>query len=189
MDKRKRISAPPRKMKSVFLVFCEGQTEEVYIDMLRQRYHSPLRIVTSVQGQSISPRAISNYKKSMQISSSDDVTTFLMYDIDVQELLPRLKSCDAELLLSNPSIELWFLLHSREQHATISTDYVIDALQKSAPEWKNYRKAHLTEEQARLLWENRLEAVGRAKALKELGNPSSSVHILIEKLEKNITTH
>lgn len=185
MNKRKRITTPPRKMKSVFLIFCEGQTEEVYIDMLKQQYHSPIRIVSSVQGQNISKRIISSFQKNMQISNSDIVTTFLMYDIDVEELLPRLKACDAELLLSNPSIELWFLLHNKEQHAAISTENVITLLQKSAPEWKNYRKAHLTDEQIRQLWNNRLEAVKRAKALKEISNPSTGIYLLIEKLEES----
>lgn len=183
MNNRKRITAPPRKMKSMYLIFCEGQTEEIYIDMLRQHYHSPIRIISSVQGQNISKRIINNYRKNMQISSTDEVTTFLMYDIDVAELLPRLQSCEAELLWSNPCIELWFLLHTKEQHAALSTDNLLSQLQKSAPEWQNYRKARLTDEQIRILWNNRLEAVKRAKALKELANPSSGIYLLIEKLE------
>ncbi len=183
-NNRKRVSAPPRKMKSVFLIFCEGQTEEIYIDMLRQRYHSPIRIISSIQGQQVSQRVIENYKRNMQIGKNDKVTTFLMYDMDVEQLLPRLKACQVELLLSNPNIELWFMLHSIDQRAEISSDNAITQLQKSAPAWKNYKKGKLTDEQINLLWNNRLDAVKRAKALTNLNNPSSGIYILVEKLEK-----
>ena len=175
-------------MKSVFLIFCEGQTEEVYIDMLRQRFHSPIRIVTSVQGQQMSKRIIDSYKKTMQISPQDEVTTFLMYDMDVEAVLPRLQACNAELLLSNPSIELWFLLHNADQHAALSTDKAILQLQKSAPEWKNYHKAHLSEEQINILWNKQDDAILRAKALQNYNNPSSSVYILLEKIRQSTTT-
>lgn len=115
----RRHQAPPRKMKEVFLIFCEGQTEEAYIDMLRRYFRAPIRIVSSIQGQSVSKHLIDEYKRSMQLSPSDRVSTFLMYDLDVAELLPRLQKCDAELLVSNPTIELWFLLHSADQRAAM----------------------------------------------------------------------
>ena len=119
----------------------------------------------------------------MQIGKNDKVTTFLMYDLDVEHLLPRLKSCQAELLLSNPNIELWFLLHSTDQHAELTSENAISLLQKSAPAWKNYKKGKFTEEQINLLWNKRLDAVKRAKVLTNLNNPSSGIYVLIEKLE------
>jgi hypothetical protein len=36
--KKRRNQKPPRKMKPVFLVFCEGDTEETYINFLRKQY-------------------------------------------------------------------------------------------------------------------------------------------------------
>jgi hypothetical protein len=52
-----------------------------------------------------------------------------MYDADVTMILDRLlKIKSAKLLASNPSIELWFLLHYKNQTANISTDDCIREL-------------------------------------------------------------
>lgn len=43
-------------MKPVFLVFCEGETEETYLDYLKQAYRSPIKIIPKVEGGDISQR-------------------------------------------------------------------------------------------------------------------------------------
>lgn len=43
----------PRKMKPLFLVLCEGETEETYINLLKQRYRLPIRIVSKILGGSL----------------------------------------------------------------------------------------------------------------------------------------
>ena len=179
----RRHQAPPRKMKEVFLIFCEGQTEEAYIDMLRRYFRAPIRIVSSIQGQSVSKHLIDEYKRSMQLSPSDRVSTFLMYDLDVAELLPRLQKCDAELLVSNPTIELWFLLHSADQRAAIASKDVTHALQQSAQEWRNYHKGAFTDRQTRLLQNNMSAAVKRATLLTDFANPSSRIYLPIQRLQ------
>lgn len=35
----------PRKMRPQFLVLCEGETEEAYINFLKQQYRLPIKIV------------------------------------------------------------------------------------------------------------------------------------------------
>lgn len=179
----RRKQMPPRRMKDMFLIFCEGETEETYIDMLQRYFRAPIRIVSSIQGQSISKRLIDEYKRSMQISPADQVSTFLMYDLDVAELLPRLKDCDAELLVSNPTVELWYLQHSADQRIGNSSREVLSALRQSAPEWRNYRKGLLTGPQCRLLQNNMPRAVERAKLLTDLANPSSRVYLLVKRLQ------
>ena len=44
----RRKQMPPRRMKDMFLIFCEGETEETYIDMLRHYFRAPIRIVSSI---------------------------------------------------------------------------------------------------------------------------------------------
>ena len=39
---------PSRKMKPVILVLCEGETEECYIDFLKQKYRLPIKIVSKL---------------------------------------------------------------------------------------------------------------------------------------------
>ena len=51
---KQRTASPSRTMKPVFLIFCEGETEEAYLDYLKQAYRSPIRIVPKIEGDSIS---------------------------------------------------------------------------------------------------------------------------------------
>ncbi len=170
-------------MKDVFLIFCEGQTEEAYIDMLRRYFRAPICIVSSIQGQSVSKHLIDEYKRSMQLNPSDRVSTFLMSDLDVAELLPWLQNCDAELLASNPTIELWFLLRSADQCAAVASKDVVHTLQQSAHEWRNYHKGMLTDKQTHLLQNNMSLAVERAALLNDMANPSSRIYLLVRRLQ------
>ena len=47
---KQRLESPRRKMKPVFLVFCEGETEETYLDHLKQAYRSLIKIIPKVEG-------------------------------------------------------------------------------------------------------------------------------------------
>ena len=50
-------------MKPVILVLCEGETEECYIDFLKQKYRLPIKIVSKIVGSKINERLIKRYKK------------------------------------------------------------------------------------------------------------------------------
>ena len=124
---RKRKASKGKKIKPHFWVFCEGKTEESYTCFLRSEYRIPIDIVPKVAGSKIDERFIKNYKKGKPTHEKD--IDFLMYDADVPEVLERLiKIKKAILLASNPSIELWFLLHYKNQKANISTDDCIKEL-------------------------------------------------------------
>ena len=171
-------------MRPVFLIFCEGITEEHYIHMLQRFYRAQIRVITHVEGQSICQNTIRKQKEKIRVKPNEIVETFLMYDLDVEEVNKKLLECDAIPLFSNPCVELWFLLHSKDHTTAISTDEVIRELKKSDAVWHSYEKGDFTITQKQVLWNNRLEAVKRAKLLKSLNNPSSGIYILIEKLEK-----
>ena len=156
---KQRLESPRRKMKPVFLVFCEGETEETYLDHLKQAYRSPIKIIPKVEGGDISQRLIDARRRELKISKNDKVLVFLMYDMDVPEVNARLERCRAFKLLSNPSIELWFLLHGKGCVSNITTDEAFDELVKLENCWNEYEKAALTETQKSYLWNNRLAAV------------------------------
>lgn len=179
-----RDKKPQRTMKPVFLVFCEGETEETYIDFVRREYHSPIKIVSKTAGNKISQSLIIQRQNELKNSKNDVIKTFLMYDLDVKPLNEKLKSCNAEWLCSNPCIELWFLLHSKNQTAEISTDKCVSELKKSADCWHQYKKSVLTESQKETLRQNRDTAISRAKRLVEYQNPSSTVYRLLEEIGK-----
>ena len=179
-----RPSPKGQTMRPVFLIFCEGITEEIYIHMLQRFYRAQIRVITQVEGQSICQNLIKQRKEKIRVKPNEVIETFLMYDLDVNEVNKKLFECDAIPLFSNPCVELWFLLHSKDQKTSISTDEVIRELKKSDAVWRSYEKGDFTITQKQVLWNNRLEAVKRAKLMKSLNNPSSGVYILIEKLEK-----
>jgi len=186
--KKKRNKRPPRKMNPVFLVFCEGETEEAYINFLRRgEYHRPVKLISHIIGLSITPNKIKRYMQAEQIGPSDKIASFLMYDLDAKGITEKLAACNnSACITSNPCVEFWYLLHNDVQEAAVSTDACIEKLKKSSPDWANYKKGTLTEKQKRCLWENRKLASGRAQKLSEGKNPSSLVYRLLETLDNVI---
>jgi hypothetical protein len=183
--KKARNQKPTRKMKPVFLVFCEGETEETYVNFLRQKYKLPIKIITHITGLALSQKVIERYIKAEKIGHNDRITSFLMYDLDKKEIAEKITACkDSISIASNPSVELWFLFHSDEQNAAISTNACIEKLRKTATEWKYYKKGILSEQQKRILWDNRRIASERAMKLQNGENPSSMIYLLLVEIEK-----
>ena len=77
-------------MRPVFLIFCEGITEEHYIHMLQRFYRAQIRVITHVEGQSICQNTIRKQKEKIRVKPNEIVETFLMYDLDVEEVNKKL---------------------------------------------------------------------------------------------------
>ncbi len=179
----KREKSTPRKMREIFLVICEGKTEENYVNLLSLWYKSPIKIISRVEGTKISPLLVEKQLNELKISRQDNkVQAFIMYDMDVPAINDKLLRCKAGLLLSNPCFELWLLLHSKDQRSAISSDQVIQELKGSASVWNSYEKPNFTDKQKTFLKENTAAAVERAISLEEYGNPSTGVYKLLQKL-------
>lgn len=123
-----REKQPSRSMKPVFVVFCEGETEEAYLDFIKQTYRSPFKIIPKVEGGKITQHLIRTRCREVKISRNEKIQVFLMYDMDKLDITAKLLQLKAHLLLSNPCIELWFLLHCKDQKAEISTEDTQKAL-------------------------------------------------------------
>lgn len=178
MGRKVRVSKGKR-MKPNFFVFCEGETEIAYVKFLRSLYRVPIQVIPKKSKSNISEDYIERSKNEYVRTGQDRV--FLMYDLDVDGMLEHLlKIPNAELLVSNPCIELWFLLHYQEQKVEITSEKCIQKLHKVT---KGYRKGGLSEEEKKVLAENRELAVDRAKKQAEYHNPSTTVFKLLEKLE------
>lgn len=180
---RKRRKSIGKKMNPIFFVFCEGETEEAYSRFLQQLYRIPIQIKTKVTGQNISDGFINHYRKEIQrgnYSPKDKI--YLMYDIDSSEIIDRLKSIkSAILIVSNPCIELWFLLHYRNQTANISTRQCISDLTNLNP---NYEKGKLNNQLQIKLKSKISIAVKRAKSKNKFENPSTTIYKFVEILDK-----
>lgn len=173
----------PRKMRPQFLVLCEGETEESYVNFLRQNYRLPIKIVPKIIGSKISQKIIDRYKNELGGSESS-ITTFLLYDGDVPDVLGNVGNCDGIRLISNPCIEIWFVSHYKKPEETeLSSDLCVKELKKM-PDWENYRKGTFTQAQESALWNKRLEAVANMESKKENSKNYSSVFTFIKTLEE-----
>jgi len=183
--KKERNTRPSRKMKQIFLVFCEGETEEAYIGFLKQNERRlPIKLIPHIT--KLEESKIRRKIQAEKIGDGDKIISFLMYDLDVGGNAKKITACkDSISIASNPSVELWFLIHMKDQKAAIPTYDCIEKLKKSSSDWGNYKKGILSDKQKQHLWNNRNLASDRARQLTEWENPSSSVYKLIEMLEKS----
>ena len=179
MARKERISKG-KTMSPNYFVFCEGDTEVAYTEMLRAHYRLPIHIIAKKTLLNITPALIERCK-SVYVQTKND-HTYLMYDLDVATMLERLqKVTGAVLLCSNPCFELWLLLHYTEQKSELKSD---ECVAKLIGFEKQYKKGALTDELKRHLVENKDTAIERAQSLVAYGNPSTTVYKLIEDLDK-----
>lgn len=178
MGRKVRVSKG-KQMKPNFFVFCEGETEMAYVKFLRSLYRAPIQVIPKKGKSNISEDYIERSKIEYVRTEQDKV--FLMYDLDVDGILEHLQKIpNAELLVSNPCIELWFLLHYQEQKAEITSEKCVQKYQKVS---KQYKKGALSEEEKKVLAESKDIAIKRAKKLLEFNNPSTTIYRLLEMLK------
>jgi hypothetical protein len=178
--KSKRQASKGKRINPHFWVFCEGETEEAYVQFLRTEYRLPVEIIPKVAGSCINERYINSYKKGKPTHEKD--RDFLIYDADVSEILNKLQKIDfATLVASNPSIELWFLLHYKNQAASLTGDDCIREL--SNRNRNNYKKGIIDNSLKIKLKEKCDDACKRSNQLELYKNPSTNMHNFIETLE------
>jgi hypothetical protein len=179
MNRNKR-TPKGKVINPTFFVFCEGETEEEYIGYLRSKYRLPVLIDAKIAGNRITDKYIQNYKKDKANHPKD--ITYLVYDLDVPEMLGKLQAIKNTVLLSsNPCFELWYLLHFQEQKAAIASNACNLKLKQHHP---NYNKGLFNKELKNRIEEKQAKAVNRASKLTEFENPSSQLYKFINELEK-----
>ncbi len=175
----KRTKSKHKRINPTLWIFCEGKTEEAYINFLKQEYRIPsLQINPYLSGSNVTSKKIVNYKKGKPTDKKDK--TYLMYDSDVESTLERLQKIEnCTLILSNPCIELWFLLHCKNQTANITCKN----LKKDLNNRFDYKKGVLNSKLKTKLSRKKMEAIKRAENLKQGENPSSEIYKLIKHLQ------
>lgn len=169
-------------MRPNFFVFCEGKTEITYVEFLRSVYRVPIQIIPRKSDSNISDKYIKRCKDDYVTTKHDK--TFVMFDLDVDGILERLsKLKDTILLVSNPCIEVWFLLHVENCKSELSS---ADCVKRLSAHFRKYKKGALQDEEKSVLISNVADAIIRAETLPEHGNPSSSIHRLIKEIQSYI---
>ncbi|MBQ8694834.1 MAG: RloB domain-containing protein, partial [Bacteroidaceae bacterium] len=101
---------------------------------------------------------------------------------DVAGMFEKLKCIpDTTLLVSNPCIELWFLLHCRSFKVECNQQSCVKAYKSYS---EHYSKGKLGIKDMQILAVGESDAVIRAKGLCSPNNPSTSVYKLIEAIRE-----
>jgi len=176
---RNRRKSKGKKINPTLFVFCEGDTEEAYTNMLKSLFRlSSIQIHPKIGGNNITSKYIENYKKDKPTHDKD--INYLVYDLDVADIIIRLNKIDnCILLLSNPCIETWFLLHYKNHKANNDSSYFYKELKNRN---KTYKKGAIDKKLKEKLTTKFGEATKRAKELNEFENPSSTIYKFLEKL-------
>ena len=177
----RRTASKQKETKPLFWVFCEGETEKEYVNFLKSLYRVPIKIEIKIVKSNISDAYIKSFKGKGFTHDKD--RNFLMYDADVKDVLEKIKKLkNIELLLSNPCIELWFLLHYEGHRAYIDSKGCVRKLEEKKDSC--YKKGTINKALKNQFIEKCSEACSRAKQLDPDKNPSSNIYEFIEALEK-----
>lgn len=178
MARKERLSKG-KKMLPNYFVFCEGDTEVVYVEMLRSCYRLPIHIIVKKTLLNITPALVERCKATYILTKNDH--TYLMYDLDVPTMFDRLREFPGvTLLCSNPCFELWLLLHYVEQRAELTSGECVARLNAYI---KQYRKGSLSIANKQYLIDNISIAIERSRKQQAYSNPSTTVYKLIDDLE------
>ena len=129
----------------------------------------PIEIDSKIAGNRITSKYITHYKQDKFTLKSDK--TYLVYDLDVPEMLDKLLAIkDATLLSSNPCFELWYLLHCQEQISELSSS---ECIRKLSVHLQDYAKGKFDSKIQLKIDEKQQKACHRAKKLVSHQNPSS----------------
>ena len=105
-----------------------------------------------------------------------------MYDLDVYGVLEKLTSIpEVTLLISNPCVELWFLLHNQECKSELNTKRCVEKYESVSTD---YKKGTLNAFDLQIFNQGEDAAIARAKKLNTPGNPSTTVYKLLEALRE-----
>ena len=179
---RERKFRKPRSPKRVFLVICEGETEKTYVETLKHHFRLPITIKYKVVGNKINNRLLAQFINELGVDK-DDYKVFFIYDGDVENIVEKLRPLQGELIISNPCIELWYLLHNKDFFGPSNPEDILKSLIKSSQEWTGYEKGRLSVRQKDIVLGNYENARNRAINLRWPENPSTNMYEFIESLK------
>ena len=196
---------PGRVRNKIIFIFCEGKenkTERYYFESLRQEKRlSNYKIKVKHKTGQADPEGLVKYAKSLVITKEIDFKlgdlAWCVFDADnnTQKQLDKAKKAagkNIQLFLSNPSFELWYLLHFELYKDSINNPDLVKKLENYIP---NYEKNKCYYHK---VLNRQVDAINNAKALESMhtdnnidlfsrkSNPSTQIYEIIEKIEKLI---
>jgi len=182
----------------VLVIVCERETEVKYFNRYRKRgcglkIETPNTSVTDpINLVEFAKRQIQRYGLNLQ----KDDHIWVVFDCDhnkaeaITKAIKIANENNINFAISNPSFELWFLLHFVYHHSKLTNQELIEKLKTHIP---NYKKS---KDVFDVLLKKREEAISNAKKLNEsqnnnekeiIKNPSTHVFKLVELILEKIT--
>lgn len=193
-----------KKVGKKFIIVCEGsKTEVLYFHAIRQELRRPTVQILVIHPNATDPKSLVQAATEERQSQMDEENwlsgdvVWAVFDGDEhiqsnpknwKEALELAGEANIELAISNPSFELWYLLHFADQNANISRQDVVKELKKHLPKYKKNNVLYPDP-----LSERTENAVNRAKILDmqitnnfqiAYTNPSTYVFRLFDALYK-----
>ncbi len=190
-----------RQRNPVIYIFCEDQkSAKKYFEEMRQKIQCRSAKIEILSRGNADPLRLVKYVRKYIKDNQNNIIKgkdafFCVFDEDgrgdkkLQEIEKELSQKHGSLVtkvFSNPSFELWYLLHFIDQNAALNNNQLIQKLQKSIP---NYSKS---EGYYNPLEKSLQTAIKRAKDMNEMhkrngtklfsqnSNPSTQIFLIFE---------
>lgn len=202
---RSRFSRPrnARTVGRKVIIVCEGNTEEIYFEAIRKSkklqtlkirvvnpdFSDPENIVKLTVNLRDEAKRQKNWLDKDEAWAIFDGEEHIANDIQNWNRALILAAKEKiELGISNPSFELWYLLHYQNQTANIHRDTAKKRLISHLPTYdktKDFYESHfkLLTNQAETRAKDLLLRIQR-DGLEPYNNPSTQIHLLVETLSK-----
>ncbi len=194
-----------KELKEVVIVYIEGETEEAYINLLKNEFKNKINIKIEPelpkepQNLDKTLREIKSKLEELKMSPVYWIIDFDHFNNDINEknkfkkFWNKIKSVnDVKLLINNPCVEFWFLLHFKYTNKNYTVcrecerdlkkeEIVLNNNKKEIKPFENYKKGNFDEKIKKFLIENLGLAIGNAKKLGKfnINNPQSCAEIYI----------
>ncbi len=190
-DRSLQRKPPSRDERPRFLIVCEGEKrEKYYFEKMRSyyRYPEPAVEVVGKDGSGTNPKSLVKYAK---VRKHEFDAVWCVFDRDeheyFNEAIQQAKDNGINTAISNPCVELWFLLHFKDQRRHIERDAAKSALKKRIKDYDDdyegvFQRIHGDVEAAKKRAKD-LRATHERNGNAETENPSSSVDLLVDFLE------
>jgi len=157
MKKRDRTRNPGRRPpfrdpRPIVLVVCEGTSEEEYLKLFAA-HHKNARIQVRISNERGVPFTLVELAKKLKQESDNKAkkqqdenlaydSVWCVFDIDehprVDEAKEMARSKGIRLAISNPSFELWLILHLRESPGMMGRHDILKELEKLVPGYNKH---------------------------------------------------
>ncbi len=125
-----------KKAKTYIQVFCEGESEQVYTDFLKE-YFSDVAVIKRSKKTGTFEKAASDYRNNIKYKSEAEITDeiWFFFDVEIDDIskwdaryriinglrtLRKKNGIKVRLLMTTGCIEYWLLLHFRMLSPPIS---------------------------------------------------------------------